>query len=345
MQGIIFGMTGQVASLGNNIGKSGACGVGGQNVGGLHPATSHFLPFPLCSLRECHIMGAAPDLTDLPSSISNTHPLNVLPPPYTEHDPQTAAQAPQHDIPSYNESRSTSATTKFPPAMNGYFQWKLTTTFHLGPTAEEKLYAVSTPATVFNNKPTVVLHDGPTNKHPVMATAQSDKWGRTRPIAITLPPRPGAQRADAIVAQFVPGGSLKHISPSYAFEIAVGAKGTTPERFEWRKSHGNEIKELAGHSYGWKLVRLTGPVNSVGGSRKERDRGYTSDGLEIVALIAHNASWSMTKGFRFAFMGGGLTGAMGEDWEIVVVTSALQVWFMDVQGTAATAAAASAATS
>jgi hypothetical protein len=37
----------------------------------------------------------------------------------------------------------------FPPAMNGYFQWKLTTTFHLGPTAEEKLYAVSTPATVF----------------------------------------------------------------------------------------------------------------------------------------------------------------------------------------------------
>jgi hypothetical protein len=38
------------------------------------------------SLRiMCHIMGAAPDLTDLPSSISNTHPLNVLPPPYTEH--------------------------------------------------------------------------------------------------------------------------------------------------------------------------------------------------------------------------------------------------------------------
>lgn len=283
--------------------------------------------------------------TDLRSSLSNNDPLDALPPPYTEHDSRTAGQAPQYDTPSYTESTSTSATTKFPPAMNGYFQWKLTTTFHLGPTAEEKLYAVSTAATVFNSKPTVVLHDGPTNKHPVMATAQGDKWGRVRPIAITLPPRPGSQHEDAIVEQVVPGGSLKHISPSYTFDMSVGPKGTTPERFEWRKSHGNEIKDLAGLSYGWKLVRLAGPVNSVGGSRRERDRGYTSDGLEIVALIAHNASWSMTKGFRFAFMGAGLTGTMGENWEIVVVTSALQMWFLDVQGTSATTAAVSAATS
>ncbi|KAJ5529274.1 hypothetical protein N7527_002667 [Penicillium freii] len=129
------------------------------------------------------------------------------------------------------------------------------------------------------------------------------------------------------------------------FEISVGPKGTTRERFEWRKSHGNEIRELVGFSYGWKLVRLTGPVNNVAGSRKERARGYTSDGLEIVALIAHNASWSMTKGFRFAFMGAGLTGTMGENWEVVVVTSALQLWFINVQGTSATTAAAGVATS
>ncbi|OQD63898.1 hypothetical protein PENPOL_c008G00510 [Penicillium polonicum] len=288
-------------------------------------------------------MGTA---TDLPCLSNPSDPLDSLP-PYTEHDPQSAAQAPQYEIPSYTacESTSTSATAKFPPAMNGYFQWKLTTTFHLGPTADEKLYAVSTPATVFNNKPTIVLHDGPTNKHPVMATAQGDKWGRSRPVAITLPPRPGSQHQDSIVEQVIPGGSLKHFSPSHMFEISVGPKGTTRERFEWRKSHGNEIKELVGFSYGWKLVRLTGPVNNVAGSRKERARGYTSDGLEIVALIAHNASWSMTKGFRFAFMGAGLTGTMGENWEVVVVTSALQLWFIDVQGTSATTAGAGVATS
>ncbi|CAG8067021.1 unnamed protein product [Penicillium nalgiovense] len=164
-----------------------------------------------------------------------------------------------------------------------------------------------------------------------MATAQGDKWGRGRPVAITLPPGPGAQHADAIVAQVVPRGSWKHISPSYTFEIAVRPKGTTPERFEWGKRYGNEIKELAGHSYGWKLVRLTGPVNSVSGSRKERDRGYTSDGLEIVALIAYNpASWSMTKGVRYLHACG-LDWYHGKkNWEIVMVTSALQVWFIDV---------------
>ncbi|KAJ5529273.1 hypothetical protein N7527_002666 [Penicillium freii] len=155
-------------------------------------------------------MGTATDL----SCLSNpSDPLDSLP-PYTEHDPQSAAQAPQYEIPSYTagESTSSSATAKFPPAMNGYLQWKLTTTFHLGPTTDEKLYAVSTPATVFNNKPTIVLHDGPTNKHPVMATAQGDKWGRSRPVAITLPPRPGSQHQDSIVEQVVPGGSLKHFS-------------------------------------------------------------------------------------------------------------------------------------
>ncbi|KAJ5607596.1 hypothetical protein N7537_004215 [Penicillium hordei] len=289
-------------------------------------------------------MGTA---TDLPSLSNPSDPLDGLPPPYTEHDPQSAAQAPQYEIPSYTarESTSTSATAKFPSAMNGYFQWKFTTTFHLGPTADEKLYAVSTPATVFNNKATIVLHDGPTNRHPVMATAQGDRWGRSRPVAITLPPRPGSQHQDSIVEQVVPGGSLKHFSPSHMFEISVGPKGTTPEKFEWRKSHGNEIKELVGFSYGWKLVRLTGPVKNVAGSRKDRDRGYTSDGLEIVALIAHNASWSMTKGFRFAFMGAGLTGTMGENWEIVVVTSALQLWLIDVHGTSATTAAPGVATS
>ncbi|KAJ5170988.1 uncharacterized protein N7500_003771 [Penicillium coprophilum] len=229
--------------------------------------------------------------------------------------------------------------------MNGYFQWKITSTFHLGPTAEEKLYAVSTPVAFLNSKPSIVLHDGPTNKHPIMATARGDKWGRRRPIAITLPPRPGSEQKHDIVEQVVPGGSLKHMSPTYTFEISVGSKGTTPERFEWRKSHGSEIKELAGHSHGWKLVRLAPPANNgIGGSRKERDHGYTSDGLEVVAIIAHNASWSMTKGFRFAFLGVGLTGTMGENWEIVVVTSALQMWLIDVQSASATSAATTSTT-
>lgn len=300
----------------------------------------------LLLLNPFHFTLSFFDMTGKPElPLSNPSDLDASPPPYTEHDPRITGQVPEvPEVPGYDTSTesSTVATIKFPPSLNGYFQWKLTTTFHLGPTAEEKLYAVSTHATVFNNKPSVVLHDGPTNQHSVMATARGDRWGRNRPIAITLPPRPGCAHEGDIVESLVPG-SLKNISPTYTFETSVGPKGTTRERFEWRKSHGNEIKELAGHSYGWKLVRLAGPVNSLGGSRKERDHGYTSDGLEVVALIAHNASWSMTKGFRFAFIGSGLTGTMGQNWEILVVTSALQMWYIDVQGNAATTSAATTA--
>lgn len=259
---------------------------------------------------------------------------DASPPPYTEHDPHT--QVPGYETP----GRSTGATVKFPPALNGYYQWKLSTTFHLGPTAEEKLFAVSTHTTVFSNKPSVVLHDGPTNKHPVMATALGDRWGRTRPITLTLPPRPGGPHTTDIVESLIPSSSM---SPVWSFEASIGPKGTTRERFEWRKSHGNEIKELAGHSTGWKLVRLAASGNNPGGSRKERDFGYTSDGLEVVAIIAHNASWSMTKGLRFTFLGSGLTGTMGEAWEILVITSSLQLWYIDVQANAAASSAAAAA--
>jgi hypothetical protein len=147
--------------------------------------------------------------------------------------------------------------------MNGYFQSKLTTIFHLGLTADEKLYAVSTHTIVLSNKLSVVFHDGLTDKHPVLATAHGDRWGRNRPIILTLPTRPGSQHNDTIVEEMVPG-SLKETSHTFTFTALVGPTGTTREAFEWRQSQGNEIKGLAGHSFGWKLVRLTGPMNTAG---------------------------------------------------------------------------------
>lgn len=147
--------------LKNNIGKSDS-GVGGQNVGASREFSFPSFP-PLLSPRMSH--NGHRDRFNRFTVFYFKHRSTRC---FTTnlHRARSANYSPSlpNMIPSYNESPSTSATTKFPPAMNGYFQWKLTTTFHLGPTAEEKLYAVSTPATVSNNKPTVVLHDGPTNK-------------------------------------------------------------------------------------------------------------------------------------------------------------------------------------
>ncbi|KAJ5895716.1 uncharacterized protein N7473_005115 [Penicillium subrubescens] len=273
--------------------------------------------------------------------------MDPSPPPYTEHiqhDQSLEEQIPQYVAPAYNQSSSDSkslqhAMAKFPPAMNGYFQWKMTSTFHLGLTAEQKLFAVSVHASVFGNKPSLILYDGPTKEDPVLATLKSDKWGRARPVDLTLPPRPHGHHTHAIDLQIVPA-STSRVSPTFAFETQGTGKGAGRERFEWRKTHGDEIKELAtGHSYGWKLVWLSGPIHSAGGSRKEREMGVASDGTEIVALLAHNASWSMTKGFRFAFLATGLNGTFGETWEIMTVTSALHLWYLDFQGAMAAAAA------
>ncbi|CAL5868532.1 uncharacterized protein PFLUO_LOCUS2758 [Penicillium psychrofluorescens] len=266
--------------------------------------------------------------------------MDPLPPPYSENDQGGSGPILRDDLPSYHQPASgsktmQSATVKFPPSVYGYLQWKLTSTFHLGPTAEEKLFAASTHSNMFQNKPTVTLHDGPTDKDPIMATVHADKWGRARPIILTLPPRPGGSHEDAIVEKM---STEKHVSPTFTFETNAAGKGARRERFEWRQSRGNEISELSsGHSYGWKLVWLSGPVVNVGGNRKERHPGISSDGKEIVAILAHNMSWSMTKGFRFAFLGTGLTGTFGENWEILTVVSALQLWYKDVINATATA--------
>jgi hypothetical protein len=218
--------------------------------------------------------------------------------------------------------------------MNGYLQWKLTSTFHLGPTAGEKLFAASTHANMFHNKPTITLHDGPSDKDPILATVHTDKWGRVRPMILTLPPRPGGSHEDGIVEEM----SIENHRSTFTFETDAVGKGAGRERFEWRKSHGNEISELSsGHSYGWKLVWLSGPESNVEGSRKEGPPGISSDGLEIVAILAHNRSLSMTKAFQFAFLGTGLTGTLGETWEILTVVSALELWYKDVINAAAAA--------
>jgi hypothetical protein len=63
-----------------------------------------------------------------------------------------------------------------------------------------------------------------------------------------------------------------------------------------------EVKQLAiGHSYGSKLAWLSGPTIGPSGRRKERDLDISSDRLDILEVIARNASISMTKDFRLDY--------------------------------------------
>ncbi|KAJ5612794.1 hypothetical protein N7510_005988 [Penicillium lagena] len=158
--------------------------------------------------------------------------------------------------------------------------------FPLGPDSRGEAFRSVNSCQYVRQEAEVTLHDGPTDKDPIMATVHTDKWGRTRPAIITLPLRPEGSHGDAIVEEMIP---VKHISPTFTFETNAAGKGAGRVRFEWRKSHGNEITELAtGHSYDWRVVWLSVPENTVCGSRKEPPQGISGDGMEIVATLAHS---------------------------------------------------------
>lgn len=170
---------------------------------------------------------------------------------------------------------------------------------------------MSAHAGVLSNKPSIVLHHGPTSQHPTLATYRSDKWGRPdlRPPHL---PRPDGPRENDVVEQMVP--SLSHREwPTYTFEVdllekALGEHGSNGAKVMIIKSRSlRPVIPIAGCWYDY-----PGQVQCWRES-KERDNGVASDGTGNVALVAQNAAWSITKGFRCTFMGAGLTGMLGEE--------------------------------
>ena len=235
------------------------------------------------------------------------------PPPYANLQGQTTAPA----------------RTTFPPFLNGYLPWMISRTIYLGRSAEEKLFAATLhTGGLTGKKPTVILYNGPTDKHPVLAMAGNDHWKRTK-YAITLPAGPG-RGADLLVN--MGGGTLTR--PNYEFSIVMGSSNRyiQEEKFEWRSSSGEELMSVGKHnSWDWKLVRLTGQNTTPYETYGERGPSFAASRYEVVALLACSSSASMTKVLRFAFCGTGLTGSLGNTWEIAALTSALQIWWATTQ--------------
>lgn len=308
-------------------------------------------------------MGHPPPPQPFPSDTANAFP-SAPPPPYTPSPAyqQSAYQQPTYQQPAYNQpfnqappqqpyapaipgpaSSSSSAPpfqphpTKLPPTLNAYYQWKFTRTFHLGPAADQKLYAVAPRSSLSCLKHALLLHDGPTtDAHPVLAQIESEGLsGRSYVVTI----HPGRGDGGSVVERLSRASSLTHRTASFSIGVRGGGgggeKGARRERFEWRPSRGAEIKDLAGSlSHGWKLVRCDAEERWDGVGQ----RGVASDGKEVVAVIAHNASWSMTKGLRFALMGTGCAGVLGEEWEVMALVTGLQLWYRDVQESSAAGA-------
>jgi hypothetical protein len=117
-------------------------------------------------------------------------------------------------------------------------------------------------------------------------------------------------------------------SPTCSFSVTVGrGQGMHDEQFEWRQSHGDEVKALDEWHWGLKLVRLNNEKPDEGGGKgKNRKSGESSDGKEIVAVWADTGKLSMSKIGKFQFLGSGATGELGECWAIMAIVSVVRLW-------------------
>ncbi|KAK9771986.1 hypothetical protein SCAR479_11305 [Seiridium cardinale] len=261
---------------------------------------------------------------------------NIAPPPaYSEAGAPTTSQSQEESVTRSDIKPTSQINQQFPPHFNAYYQWKFTKTFHLGQSKDQPLYAVRT-HTGWSGTPGIVLHNGPSDKDPPLAAA-GDENSWSKHSTIILPPLPGS---DAKSSTEFMRTNVSWKTVSYPFTIEVGhGPNARRENFEWRQSRGGEIKELDKHSRGWKLVRLRANAEGSGGERSARSHGATSDGKEIVAVWTWHSGWSMTKSFKFQFLGSALTGEMGERWSVMAVITALRMWYLHFAGVSSSGAA------
>lgn len=255
---------------------------------------------------------------------------------------------------------------QFPPSVNLYrdaFPGALQRRYFLGEHQATPLYAVaawlSSDSATTNQHPstrlfpqqqqasTLVLHNGPSEDYAPLATASYDNaWAGRRTMHVLLPPLPHQDHAEPITVQtgttsmslgsggIVGGGGL---SFSFAVEIPWPASASNPsgnnitwhkEAYEWRRSKTHAVAGLGGASHGWKLVRLSDAL-PPGGLAVAGSGPPSGDGHEVVAVCANAGGLTMTKLFRFAFLGTGLSGVLGERWAVMAVVTGLVIWDRD----------------
>jgi hypothetical protein len=235
--------------------------------------------------------------------------------------------------------------------------WSRTKTYHVGALNTPPIYTYKETVS-WSGKFTITLHNGSTTERPFIASSSSGSASQNKAV-ITIPVAAqsgNSQGEGKIVEPFRRHASLKHETWDFVLAIMTGNERQA-EKFEWRRTHGDEIASLRGgkSTYGWKLVRLNSS-ESAGANVKEDSKilGESSDGKEVVAVWTDDTqTWFRgdEKGVvgKFEFAGSGAAardGGLGEQWKIFAMMSALHMRQVNLQyanaASATTTAAASA---
>ncbi|KAL0934672.1 uncharacterized protein CTRU02_211471 [Colletotrichum truncatum] len=217
-----------------------------------------------------------------------------------------------------------SGNIKYPSILEGYLA--ITTpdrSYDLGSTPNQKLFRLCTQRIPHESIEVLHIHNGTDSGSPILASAESQFCATTKEhVVITLFAVLGLQETEKEILMHRLKRSLGMYRATMEFIVEINGH---LEKFQWRHSSGKEVQDISKYSSGWKLVRMEESNVIEGGGNASRQKGLASDGKEVVAVIAHTLS--AKKEFTFAFMGSGLTGAMGELWETTALLSGIWQWW------------------
>ncbi|KMP08244.1 hypothetical protein CIRG_07925 [Coccidioides immitis RMSCC 2394] len=233
---------------------------------------------------------------------------------------------------------------QFPPLMNAYGHWNLMSmkTFSLcGSSKDECLFAIEMHTGYgckgpLGPRPGLNLHNGTSRKDPIIAAAGDGSQWAARIYSfnvnsvILLPPlRPDAKTlATELMHGTITGDG--RVTFHFSIEVSSGKK-MRREKFEWRRmKEGDDDTKRSG----FKLVRLFSNTREASSSNDNSNIGEEHPPSETFAVLEWIKGWS---GFKQAFslqLGNGQSDALGERWTLMVVMTALRIWYLRVCGKA-----------
>ncbi|AEO61108.1 hypothetical protein MYCTH_2310976 [Thermothelomyces thermophilus ATCC 42464] len=229
----------------------------------------------------------------------------------------------------------------FPPLLNLYGNssgiMDALTTFKLcGAAKNDLLYVVEvhhgfTPRGPLHFRPGLYLRNGTGTDAPILAAAGDEA---REPLLIStfsvksfimLPPLDIEANPRDLITEIMYATKTSNGAVSFRFAIEVGPKMKCREQFEWKKvGTGNA------HS-GFILVRL-GPQSASPSPTPPSPTPSAQEESEILAELLFGNVMSLNHLFSLELKGAGCSGEMGDRWTLMVVVTALRLYWLRVYG-------------